>query len=379
MKLNVLRQNLENQLESMPKLKLSDEKRKEFLDAMDFVFKKWMPAQGQLDTTLAGIKAYSYLITDKGKSINYGHCILDELAELLNSTPWKHWKSIGEKTDYDNLKTELTDLMHFIPAMLNVLDVKGVLYNINDAADEIRENKGEEFFANLANLSAYSLTYNYRDLEEALNDKWESDNIADEIAFVDGNKFGKEYKMIKRLIRVLTLTSYHVQLWTNAQEQIEADDYTIPENELIEISTEFSINQLLIYCIVLILDTYAKIYTFDLSITRAVSELWESYLVKSQLNLFRANNGYKEGTYLKMWFDAEDNVVANQIAREMVAETKDGMLDSYLFYNKLQDYYINVYMESLKEHGKLNSKIDETVSAPCELAEQSAKDLGHKQ
>ena len=390
-KINFLRENLENQFDSMPKLKMDNKKREAFLNAMDFVFKEWMPAQRLLDNTLAGENAYSSLMTNKGKTINYGHCILDELVELLNSIPWKHWKSIDEKTDYDNLKTELTDLMHFIPAMLNVLDTKGVLYNIDSIADEIRENKGNEFLDGLANLSGYSLTYNYNDLLEALNDKWESDNIADEIAFTTDvgictkSKFAKEYKMIKRLIRVLTLTSYHVQLWTNTQEQIEADDYTTEENELIEISTEFTINQLLIYCIVLILDTYSKLFTFDLSIDRAVNDLWESYLVKSKLNLFRANNGYKEGTYIKMWNiyeatgetqswtyigTAEDNVIANKIAANLKATSKDGIINGDELYNGLHSYYYN-FIAPIAVH----TVIEENN---CNLAIQSAKDLGHK-
>jgi hypothetical protein len=44
---------------------------------------------------------------------------------------------------------------------------------------------------------------------------------------------------------------------------------------------------------------------FDLTWDR----LYEIYLGKNVLNLFRQANGYKEGTYRKMWNGEEDNVV----------------------------------------------------------------------
>jgi dimeric dUTPase (all-alpha-NTP-PPase superfamily) len=45
------------------------------------------------------------------KRINWKMCILDECSELLNSTDWRHWKSMKE--DYDNAKLELIDILHF--------------------------------------------------------------------------------------------------------------------------------------------------------------------------------------------------------------------------------------------------------------------------
>ena len=39
-------------------------------------------------------------------------------------------------------------------------------------------------------------------------------------------------------------------------------------------------------------------------------ELYKRYVVKNQLNTFRQKNGYKDGSYIKIWGDVEDNVVA---------------------------------------------------------------------
>lgn len=38
------------------------------------------------------------------------------------------------------------------------------------------------------------------------------------------------------------------------------------------------------------------------------AELRRSYLAKNLLNVFRQRNGYKSGSYVKIWFGAEDNV-----------------------------------------------------------------------
>ena len=39
-------------------------------------------------------------------------------------------------------------------------------------------------------------------------------------------------------------------------------------------------------------------------------ELYKRYVVKNQLNSFRQQNGYKDGSYIKIWGSVEDNVVA---------------------------------------------------------------------
>ena len=50
-------------------------------------------------------------------------------------------------------------------------------------------------------------------------------------------------------------------------------------------------------------------YTFD--------DLYKHYITKNTLNLFRQNNGYKDGTYIKMWGDVEDNVIAWKLAEQL--------------------------------------------------------------
>ena len=47
-----------------------------------------------------------------------------------------------------------------------------------------------------------------------------------------------------------------------------------------------------------------------------IVELYKRYVVKNQLNAFRQQNGYKEGTYIKLWNTVEDNVIAFNIMDE---------------------------------------------------------------
>ena len=44
-----------------------------------------------------------------------------------------------------------------------------------------------------------------------------------------------------------------------------------------------------------------------------VENLYKRYIVKNQLNTFRQQNGYKDGSYMKIWGGVEDNVVAFDI------------------------------------------------------------------
>ena len=47
-----------------------------------------------------------------------------------------------------------------------------------------------------------------------------------------------------------------------------------------------------------------------------IDDLYKRYVVKNQLNQFRQDHGYKNGTYIKIWGDVEDNVIAFQIMED---------------------------------------------------------------
>ena len=65
-------------------------------------------------------------------------------------------------------------------------------------------------------------------------------------------------------------------------------------------------------------------------------DVYIAYIVKNCLNKFRQDNGYKEGTYNKIWNGKEDNVIAYNLANEL------GAIDNLFeeLYKKLNIYYI---------------------------------------
>jgi dimeric dUTPase (all-alpha-NTP-PPase superfamily) len=64
-----------------------------------------------------------------------------------------------------------------------------------------------------------------------------------------------------------------------------------------------------------------------------VPELYKRYLVKNQLNTFRQDHGYKDGSYVKMWGEVEDNVIAFKIMDENPDLTPEQL------YEKLESAY----------------------------------------
>ena len=67
-----------------------------------------------------------------------------------------------------------------------------------------------------------------------------------------------------------------------------------------------------------------------------VPELYKRYVVKNQLNQFRQDHGYKEGTYIKIWDAVEDNVIAFNIMDENPDLTPEKL------YKKLEKEYERV-------------------------------------
>ncbi len=52
--------------------------------------------------------------TKEGKLISFRRCVYMECAELMDSFAWKHWKNIRVSTNWENVRTELVDIWHFI-------------------------------------------------------------------------------------------------------------------------------------------------------------------------------------------------------------------------------------------------------------------------
>ena len=67
-----------------------------------------------------------------------------------------------------------------------------------------------------------------------------------------------------------------------------------------------------------------------------VENLYKRYVVKNQLNTFRQQNGYKDGSYIKNWGGVEDNVIAFEIM------DKNPKISPGDLYKKLNHEYSNI-------------------------------------
>ncbi len=85
------------------------------------------------------------------------------------------------------------------------------------------------------------------------------------------------------------------------------------------------------------LDNFIKSF-FELCAKLGLSfdELYKLYIGKNILNQFRQDNGYKDGTYIKIWNGKEDNVVMQEIL-----DSNSSITPSEL-YNKLTFIYKNL-------------------------------------
>jgi len=86
----------------------------------------------------------------------------------------------------------------------------------------------------------------------------------------------------------------------------------------------------------------------------SLDELYEKYLIKNTLNIFRQDHGYKDGTYVKIINGSEDNVIMFNLAEKLKQEDK-------LTYDNLYDGFEKIYEEAVNEQKskiKENSKDD---------------------
>lgn len=74
------------------------------------------------------------------------------------------------------------------------------------------------------------------------------------------------------------------------------------------------------------------------SIGRSVEDLYKSYIIKNCLNKFRQDNGYKTGTYIKLWKKDDITVEDNVIAWEL-ASTLENVNMFNTLYKALENYY----------------------------------------
>lgn len=223
------------------------------------ILKEMFVLQQQLNDETNG-KGWESGYTKNNKLINWKRCIYMECAELIDSFAWKHWKSINEPTNWDNVKVEIVDIWHFVMSLVL------------------------EHYAN--------------------NNLGDMDKIVDDVASTRGfQAFCKE--------------SYG----SSEEESLEIVNMV---EKIIHHTSGFEAN---------LFDELLNLYfTLGLKCGINLQELYRFYVAKNVLNKFRQNNGYKEGTYKKVWNGIEDNEVMLELLKGQNRSIKE-------LYESLQEAY----------------------------------------
>jgi len=217
--------------------------------------------QAQLNDATNGEK-WTEGVTKNGKTINWRRCIYMECAEMVDSFSWKHWKSINQKPDWDNLQIEVVDVWHFIMS----LAIENYSKNLRGGIEDIA--------LNISQLPSFS-TIDKRN-----------------------NSFGFQDDVINKVENIIRLSLEEGEL------------------KLEEMFSEF----------------------FDLAVMSGLDleTLYRLYVGKNILNQFRQDNGYKDGTYIKIWNGEEDNVVMKRVWEE------NGDIKPELLYKELAKAYFSL-------------------------------------
>ena len=199
-------------------------------------------------------------ITKNGKVINWNRCIYMECAEMVDSFSWKHWKSINQEPDWDNLQIEVIDVWHFIISLAIENYSKNLKGGIEDLA------------LNISQLESFSKI----DLESS--------------------KFASQDEVIAKVENIILISL--------GKENLDLE----------ALISEF----------------------FDLVVMSGLDleTLYRLYVGKNILNQFRQDNGYKDGSYIKVWDGQEDNVVMKRIWE------KNGDIKPDLLYKELTKLYL---------------------------------------
>jgi dimeric dUTPase (all-alpha-NTP-PPase superfamily) len=87
--------------------------------------------------------------TKNDKLIDWKRCIYMEAAELIDSFAWKHWKSIHQEPDWENIRIEVVDIWHFVMSQLLQEYRLGQLGSIEDLAQHIVKQPTYSSFSDL--------------------------------------------------------------------------------------------------------------------------------------------------------------------------------------------------------------------------------------
>lgn len=251
------------------------------------LLKEMLNAQFNLNSGISGPQ-WVFGTTNKGKLINWSRYIYMETAELIESYPYKHWKSINGTVDSQNVKIEFIDIWHFIMSMTIEYAFDQYIVNVqkqNPNLDIKRETISDQQIQEMWDTTILDTCVTYMlDIKESEEKNPIGTNAIKMKVDEAKGELNKELVPYEELLLQATILS-----------SLSGDKRT---NFVISIISTFFIIQ--------------KNY-LDIDIETI-------YYGKMTLNQFRQDHGYKEGSYVKMWpvegkeKPVEDNVVMFSLA-----------------------------------------------------------------
>lgn len=230
---------------------------------------------------------WAFGINKNKKTINWARTMYMEIAELIDSSPWKHWKSINEAKNDLNEKIEASDIWHFLMSVTIESAFSMFLKQYNKVNEPIDP----------ANLN-----------EAQVNELWLEQILPNVKDFILG-VFEKENSL------KLNHQSIEEKI---AAKKSELDKYMIPFEQLMLHSLLLSMNTDENKTMLFISSLNALFYVIINNYLDM--DLVTLYKGKCVLNQFRQDHGYVENTYKKMWSLnsklVEDNVVMFKLLTE---------------------------------------------------------------
>ena len=292
-------------------------------------FERKLNKQKTLNDSTNGT-AWIFGMNKFGKTINWFRTIHMELAETIDSYPWKHWKNISAEPDYKNVKIELVDIEHFIlsqviqTTMLSKLAL--IEIDIKKAATEkVDCSDGES--DKVLNMDKYLNDINaheYSSLLKRLIEEREFNEIKTQIDDEDYNKLFNS--LLKEMNKILSakndekiideITALEKIQFYAVQASVRGLSF---DRDEIVYSRE-SLSQI--------------IGRFNNFVSHLGFSLTPLYFGKNVLNDFRQKNGYKENTYKKIWNVVEDNDYMFNIVVSLGA-----LADEETIYSELDKVY----------------------------------------
>lgn len=242
-----------------------------------------------------------------GKKVDYQIASFGEIGEGIHSLGFKWWAK-DDTMDQENFITEIVDALHF-----EASEVLKNIYTIKAFALEKGYYTEEDF----NKLVGKSLTF----FGSGISNSFGTDSLAPEALTQDDN-----FDLIKHYMFLTIKNDFNIKSLMSGVYTHESISEGIQELFLMSLFVPL-------------------IRLFEIGVSNGVTfnNMLDRYKLKNALNQVRKMNGYKEGTYIKMWPSittgaiVEDNVVA-------VEEVFGKDLSFDVIIERLNNYY-NEYVK----------------------------------